>query len=193
MQKLTLFVSIGLLAACGEGASTPAAVTAVTGAATSSSGAAVNAVESGSALPVSATTAAPETSASSAPAPEKVAGLPLKRGFYVASDTPCGKASNATLLLVRRDGINGSRDTCTFEKIEKIGATTYRVTDSCSSGGEAWGSEEQVERISSTYEIPNDTSYKAKSDSGWEHSARYCAQSALPEPWRDNDIRDLIK
>lgn len=30
------------------------------------------------------------------------------------------------------------------------------------------------------------------SEYGWEGSARHCPQSSLPEPWRDNDISDLI-
>jgi hypothetical protein len=83
--------------------------------------------------------AAPEDAASAAPAPARVSALPLKRGFYVASDTPCRKASNATTLLVTRDGINGSRDRCTFRTIEKTGATTYRVTSECSDGGRGMG------------------------------------------------------
>lgn len=190
MQRLGLVFSIGLLAACSETSSAPGATAEAAGAGNS---VAAEARESSAAAPSAPVNVAPEATVPAAPTAAKVASLPLKRGFYVASDTPCGQASNATLMLVRRDGINGSRDSCTFKKIEKIGATTYRVTDSCSTGGEAWGTEEQVETAISTYEILNDTSYKAKSDSGWEHGARYCAQSSLPEPWRNNDISDLIK
>ena len=46
-----------------------------------------------------------------------VAALPLKRGYYVESDTPCGQASNATTTLLRREGIGGARDFCEFKKI----------------------------------------------------------------------------
>lgn len=45
----------------------------------------------------------------------QVAVLPLQRGYYVASDTPCAKASNATLLLLRRNGIGGARYFCEFK------------------------------------------------------------------------------
>lgn len=130
-----------------------------------------------------ATSAASAVATAPAAAPEKavaaatVRTLPLKRGFYVASDTPCAQASNATLRLVTREGINFSRDICTFKKIEKTGATSYRVTESCS--GEP-----------QTYEIPNDTSFTVKYEGGSD-SARYCAQSSLPDPWRDNDISDI--
>lgn len=125
---------------------------------------------------VAAATAAP------ASAPEKatatVKALPLRRGFYVSADTPCNQASNATLRLVTREGVNWARDICTFKKIEKTGATSYRVTDSCSDEP-------------TTYEVPNETSFTVKYEGGSESSARYCAQSTLPDPWRDNDISDI--
>ena len=196
MRRLPLLISIGLLAACGETAPTPGndAANAVTDSAPA------DAVENGGIDTVAANaveaaaTAAPDAS----PEPEKPAGvaiLPLKRGFYVGSDTPCGQASNATLSLLRRDGFTvAGRDFCEFVKIEKTGATSYRVTEECSSGGPAWGTEEHKETHVVAWEIPNDISYKRKSESsGWESSARYCAQSSLPEDWRDNDISDLIK
>jgi hypothetical protein len=59
------------------------------------------------------------------------AQLPLKRGFYVAIDTACEAASNATLLLVRRGGFNGARDSCEFVAIEQTGPQQYRVTERC--------------------------------------------------------------
>jgi len=60
-----------------------------------------------------------------------VTELPLTRGFYVASDTACGQASNATLLLVHRDGINGARDAYSFKSIEQTGPTSYRAVAVC--------------------------------------------------------------
>jgi hypothetical protein len=122
-----------------------------------------------------------------------ITSLPLKRGFYVASDTPCSEASNATLLLVGKNGINGSRDYCTFKKIEQMGADRYKVTTECRSGGEAWGRAEEIDTYVAVYTIANDTSFESKSETGWEHSARYCEQSSLPTDWRENDISDLIR
>lgn len=46
-----------------------------------------------------------------------VTDLPLQPGFYVSTDTPCESASNATLLLKRRDGLGGARDFCRFTAI----------------------------------------------------------------------------
>src|SRR5690606_5695121 len=112
----------------------------------------------------------------------------LKRGFYVASDTPCAQASNATLLLLRRNGIGGARDFCEFLRIEPVDATRFRVTESCADfqGGDS-------ETLTVVYHIPNDTRFESTRDDGWRHNARFCAQSTLPPDWRDNDIRDLIE
>jgi len=176
----------GLTTACGPNAATAedsAKNAEATEALTENSAALdISASDAGAALTAEEPAAAAVASAS---APEKVAAtntvksLPLKRGFYVASDTPCNQASNATLLLVTREGINGSRDVCKFTKIERSGALIYRVTDSCSAD-------------TATYEIPNDTSFNVKYEGGSEKSARFCAQSSLPDPWRDNDISDII-
>jgi hypothetical protein len=57
--------------------------------------------------------------------------LPLERGFYVMSDTACGNASNATLLLIRADGMNGARTSCDFKSIEQTRATSYRAAVVC--------------------------------------------------------------
>ena len=180
----SIFLMAGLTTACGpntataEGGAENAAETQVLGVNTAAADTAETAKPATPAVveTVAAATATPASTPENATATVKA--LPLRRGFYVASDTPCNQASNATLLLVTREGINGSRDVCTFRKIEKTGATSYRVTESCS--GEP-----------TTYEVPNETSFTVKYEGGSESSARYCAQSSLPDPWRDNDISDI--
>lgn len=114
--------------------------------------------------------------------------LPLKRGYYVASDTPCGEASNATLMLLRQDGIGGARDFCGFQLIEQIDTSVYRVVEECV---DFQGSDPMV--AVSVYQINSDTRFTATSEQGWERSARYCEQSSLPLWWRDEDISDLIR
>ena len=117
-----------------------------------------------------------------------VAALPLKRGYYVAADTPCSQASNATTTLLRRDGIGGSRDFCEFRKIERAGPNTYRVTEAC---GDLQDNA-SPETSTSLYTLTGDAAFTAKSEHGWERSARYCAQSSMPADWRANDISDII-
>lgn len=129
------------------------------------------------------------TSTASGDAATTQATLPLKRGFYVASDTACNAASNATLLLYRGDGFNGARDSCEFQSIEQTGSDTYRVTERCQSF--------QASIDSATTEVvdwtlPDDASFTSASERGWERNFRHCEQSSLPDPWRENDISDLI-
>lgn len=119
----------------------------------------------------------------------RVDELPLKRGFYVASDTPCEQASNATLLLLRRDGIGGARDSCDFVQIEHVGDTTYRVTERCADLMDPNSAETSVV----TWEIPDDASFTTVREGGSSGGARHCEQSRLPDPWRDNDISDVTR
>ncbi|OPH84201.1 hypothetical protein B2M20_02655 [Nitrobacter vulgaris] len=137
---------------------------------------------------------APSGSGASSPAnapPAKsiaVASLPLQRGYYVASGTSCDQASNATLQLLRRGAIGAARTLCEFKAIEQTGPTSYRVRESCSELGSTTAATETV-----SYEIANDRSFTTRRADGADYNARYCVQSSLPSPWRDNDIRGLIK
>jgi hypothetical protein len=115
--------------------------------------------------------------------------LPLTPGFYVASDIACGQASQTTLLLVLRDGVSGSQDFCAFKAVEQTGPTSYRVTEQCASLQPPSGG---ADAHSVDWDIPGDASFTSTSDAGWQRNARYCEQSALPAPWRDNDLSALI-
>ena len=114
--------------------------------------------------------------------------LPLKRGYYVASETPCAEASNATVALLQRDGIGGSRDFCEFRVVEQVGATTYRVTQACSDLQDG----PHTETSTVIYTIFSDTRFTSKNENGWTYSARYCDQSAMGHDWRVNNIGDVI-
>ena len=113
--------------------------------------------------------------------------LPLRLGFYVSSDTPCERASNATLSLLRRNGIGGARDFCEFKSIERIAWDIYRVTESCADLRDDYGETSVV-----TYFLEGETGFRTKSESGWEYRARHCPQSVLPAEWRDDDVGGLL-
>ena len=126
------------------------------------------------------------------PAVQKAAAvtvLPLKRGYYL-DDAHCSTASNAGLQLLSRGGIGGARVFCEFTKIEKTAATTYTTTEKCS---DLQAGEESATTSKSVWTIPNDTSFKRQGSDGLSYTARYCEQSSLPWPWRENDISDSIK
>ncbi|MDO9501258.1 hypothetical protein [Falsiroseomonas sp.] len=137
---------------------------------------------------------APGRAPAPAPAPAPAAapaagGLPLQRGFYVNADTTCGRASNATLLLLRRNGIGGARDLCEFQSITAAGPDRYSVTQACRELGRDGAAETETV----IFEITSRTSFRQTSPHGWSRAARFCPQRSLPAPWRDNDIRDLVR
>ena len=114
--------------------------------------------------------------------------LPLERGFYVTANTACSAASNATLLLLQRDGIGGSQDFCTFDVITAESATRFHVIETCADMRDPAGGE-TFERV---FEVTSRGAFRAERADGWVVEATYCPQSSLPEPWRSNDIVDLI-
>ncbi len=135
---------------------------------------------------------------SAAPSPDTAVAaqvvdrLPLQPGYYVAADTPCGEASNATIHLRWEDGSGYGGFTtppyfCEFRKIEQTGPSGFRTTEVCGSHHEG---DEHANL--STYDILSDTRYRAKNDDGWESSARRCPRGELPALWRDEDIGDFV-
>ena len=183
-----LFLAAGL-AACGQKGPAVANGAATNEAAKAKSGsmARLAAAEADSVTTSQAAAPAGSDAVSAKAQGTTIAALPLKRGYYVSSDTPCGQASNATTLLLRRDGIGGARDFCEFRTIEQTAPNTYRVTEAC---GDLQDSA-PPETSTSIYTLTGDTAFTAKSEHGWERSARYCAQSTMPPDWRANDISDV--
>ncbi len=133
--------------------------------------------------------------ASASIAAQPVARLPLRPGYYVASDTPCAQASNATLHLLRREGDGYGGFTtppyaCAFERIEQSGPTSYRVTETC---GDAYGADgDDADTQVVVYEILSDAHYRGKHEDGWENEARRCPRGQLPALWRDEAIGDFV-
>lgn len=128
-----------------------------------------------------ASTQAAATVDGRAPA-EAVDTLPLKRGFYVRTDAECSEASHATLALVRRDGITA----CEFVRLERIGEARYRAEERCTDPRESY-------ELTQEYEVLADDRYRLTFEYGETVEFRHCAQSRLPDPWRDNDISDLVE
>ena len=110
--------------------------------------------------------------------------LPLATGYYVATDTPCDEASNATLSLFVGDALNGARDACAFTSVEATGPGAWRVTERCIVIGEEGDGFTQTVAWTAT----DDRSFTRVTGSGWEHRARLCPQAELPEPWREIDL-----
>jgi len=107
--------------------------------------------------------------------------LPLRRGFYVKADTPCGNASNATLDLFLGKAF---RFNCAVKSLQKE-TNGYRIVQSCTERG-------RQELYESTYRLLSNTEYivtpQSNGGGGLSNHYRYCPQSELPEPWRSNSI-----
>jgi hypothetical protein len=131
-------------------------------------------------------------SAAARPATAKPGALPLKRGYYVEASEACNRASNATVSLFTGDGMNASRTVCTFQRVEKVGATRFRVTESCQELG-GWGHESPPEVSTVTYDVPNDSRFTVTWPGGSSLTSRHCPQSQMNEPFRTNDISDLMR
>ncbi|MFC3102151.1 hypothetical protein [Altererythrobacter lauratis] len=122
-----------------------------------------------------------------------VEALPLPPGFYISDGESCGSASNATLILLHKSGINSSREPCEFSRIEQVAPSAFQVTQSCSDNGEAWGRETTIYEVVSQVKVTGEQSFRLTYDSDSEPvDWQYCPQSSLPDPWRDTDISDLI-
>lgn len=115
--------------------------------------------------------------------------LPLQRGYYVRTDATCATASNATMALVRRTGITD----CDFTRIERIGASRYRVEESCAVRAPPPGHENDRDAYTQEYEILGEDRYRVTYEYGETVEFHFCPQQSLSEMWRDNDISDLIE
>lgn len=113
-----------------------------------------------------------------------VDALPLRRGYYVRSDDACGKASHATLALVRRDGITG----CDFTAIERIGESRYRVHERCV---DRQGPSPTTFDLTQEYEVLAEDRYRVTYEYGESAEFGFCPQQSLPDPWNTNDISDV--
>ncbi|WP_099864413.1 hypothetical protein [Pararhizobium haloflavum] len=110
--------------------------------------------------------------------------LPLMRGFYVDTSTTCSNASNATLFLLQRDQlVAGGREICTFAQIVPKDSRHFVVNEVC----------ETVREMVVEWTIEGEGRFSRTYANGESHSAQFCPQSSLPEPWRNNDISDRIR
>ncbi len=120
------------------------------------------------------------------PAPALAQDLPLVRGFYIDATVACADASNATLSLLHKAGLNSARSDCSFAAMtaEGDGIFAYRETCTTIPDGDTWDGEGRIE-------VLGPERFRLFGE-GWEQTFRHCPQPSLPEPWRDNDISDLL-
>ena len=109
-------------------------------------------------------------------------GLPLPHGYYVATDIPCGQASNFSTYLLTRDSLRMGPEICRFSSFDQEEDRVYIITEQCDSKAEAsygW------------VVAPDGKGFHRTGPAMGETRARFCPQNSMPEPWRSNDIRAL--
>jgi hypothetical protein len=114
--------------------------------------------------------------------------LPLEIGYYVQSDTPCQRASNATLTLYNGISFGEVHAKCPKAVIRKQAEGSYQITKRCrdmQGRGGAW------ETFRSSFAIRRRTEFVETTQFG-TFSFRYCKQSDLPDPWNTIDLRPLV-
>jgi hypothetical protein len=129
-------------------------------------------------VPAAPSKPGPQAAAPAGSTAAPTGGLPLKPGFYVNADTPCGQASFATLWRVDPTGVSIGHQAGTFRKIERIDATRYRVTQELTDPREA-----KPETMTDIYVIVGPTTFRYGDHSG-ATEVRHCPSSSMPEPWR---------
>ena len=107
--------------------------------------------------------------------------LPLRRGFYIQEPTPCARASNATLTLFDGRGFNVSQAQCRITRTRRVG-NAFDIQEDCRDIQSGQRIEGGTERIT-----PTQTGFN-RSAGGETTRWRYCPQSQLPAPWRNNRI-----
>lgn len=114
------------------------------------------------------------------------AEMQLQRGFYTSAEFSCAEASNATIILVHKTGINASKVACDFTALSPVGPNTFQYAETCNEVGAP-----APHQNAGTIEVLSTTSFR-QSGNGWQETFAYCPQSSMPEPWATNDISDMV-
>ncbi|SHL98792.1 hypothetical protein SAMN05444159_7377 [Bradyrhizobium lablabi] len=110
--------------------------------------------------------------------------VPVERGYYVRSDTPCQQASNATITLFNGISFGNAHLECRKPAIQKLADGSFQITEHCrdtQGRGGPWTA------LTTTYAVPSRTEFMRMTPYG-KASFRYCKQSDLPEPWSTTDL-----
>ena len=115
--------------------------------------------------------------------------LPIQPGYYVSTDTPCQKASNATLTLFDGVSFGNAHAECRKPSIKKLPDASYQLTRQCRDmqvDGTPW------QKITENYAVVS-PSEVIETNSFGKFQYRYCKQSDLPDPWNAVDLKSTIK
>ena len=110
--------------------------------------------------------------------------LPLRSGYYVQRDTPCDKASNATITLYDGASFGTAHSECQKAVVRKLSDQAYELTQKCrdmQGQGGSWETSKSNYSVQSRTEFVETTRYGT-------FAFRFCERSSLPDPWKSNDL-----
>jgi hypothetical protein len=113
--------------------------------------------------------------------------LPIQRGYYVATDTPCQQASNATLTLYNGTSFGDAHVECRKPSTKKLADGSYQLSEQCR---DLQGNGGRWERMTTNYKVVSRTEIVATNSFG-KFQYRYCRQSDMPDPWNTNDLKSI--
>jgi hypothetical protein len=115
--------------------------------------------------------------------------VPIKRGYYVESDTPCQHASNSSITLYDGRSFGSAHVQCRRPSIKKLADGSYQIAEQCrdtEGRGGPW------EPLTSKYVVLSPTEFTLTNSLGKEtYRFRHCAQADMPDPWSTNDLRSI--
>jgi hypothetical protein len=115
--------------------------------------------------------------------------LPIQPGYYVSTNTPCQKASNATLTLFDGVSFGNAHVDCRKPSTKKLPDASYQLTRQCRDmqvDGTPW------QKITENYAVVSPTEV-IETNSFGKFQYRYCKQSDLPDPWNAVDLKSTVK
>jgi len=103
--------------------------------------------------------------------------LPLRVGFYVAADVPCGEAYTAAMVQIMGDRIEAGGELCTIRSLSRHG-TSFTATEACedtTTGAKRSGTMRMV--------IADDQSLQQQSQCSNNSCRQAFAKASLSKSW----------
>lgn len=115
-------------------------------------------------------------------------GLPgLKPGHYLEQGVDCAKPQPHQVVTVSSKGVSSIAATCEFRRINRAGAVTFVVEQSCLRAGDA--KSKAIMLATPMLVMPGGEGLQIKRKTGQVDELRRCDPQSMPEPWRSQKVQ----
>jgi hypothetical protein len=105
--------------------------------------------------------------------------LPLRPGYYVNSDSPCGEANQAIIIQFTGTAFEEGSNLCVIDAVAREG-TSYTMTEKCQEQTKG-----KKRTANATIVVPDSDSFVTRVAGGTTRY-RYCPISSLPASWQNS-------